>query len=98
QMRAELVEETPVQIGRRAVRFVGGLVAREEEVVMRRGQLAAMQAFEANPGVGDLAAFGADLLALGLGERREEVVEATVAGVAPVELDAAPGHRAGAPQ
>jgi len=98
QRFADALEERQVQVRRRTMRGVGRLVAAHEERPVRGADVAAVQPAQAHAGLGDLAPLGADLLALGLCQRRQKGLEVGVARVAPVELHAVPQRQPGAPQ
>ena len=70
------------------VRAVRPLIAAEEQAPVARLDRGARLADELDAGVGELLAFLADLLALVVRERREEVGEVAIAGIAPVKLNA----------
>jgi hypothetical protein len=69
---------------------VGAPVATMEEIPVAARRLAAGKPAESDAGSGDAPALLADLLALVVRELREERLEGRIAGVAPVELHAAP--------
>jgi len=90
----DALEERLVEVGRGMVRRVGGLVAAGEERPARRRDVAAVQPAHVHLFLRHAATLGADLLALGLRERRQERLEVVVAVVAPVELHAVAQHQA----
>ena len=81
-------EEGAAEVGRGAVLGVGAGVAGVEEGPVVGPDLCAAQDAEGDSGLRHLAPLLADLLALGVGEAGEEVVEAGIACVVPVELHA----------
>ena len=82
-------EELAREVGRRAVLAVGAPVARCEEVpVGARSPRGPVTRTSSTPASATRLPLLADLLALVVRERGEEVVEVAVAGVAPMELHA----------
>src|SRR5207302_8958990 len=84
----QLVEEFAREVRRRMVRAVGTLVATKEQAPISLLDCRAGLANERNACVRDLLSFLADLLALVVCERREEIGEIAVTVVAPVKLHA----------
>ena len=89
QRGTEAQEELEVEVRRRAMRGVGAAVAAVEELPVFSGDRLALEPAERNARVTHAAALLADVLAPLVRKAREEVVEACVALVLPVEL-----HRA----
>ena len=86
---AQLREEGGVEMRLAAVPRVGVGIASVEKGPVGVGAVAALDPAEAHPQAGELLPFLADLLALVVSERGEEIVEAGVALVEPVELESA---------
>src|SRR6476646_5052728 len=85
---ADPVEEIERQVRRRMMRAVGALVAFEEEGAIGSTDLFADPAHERDARIDKAAALLANLLALVMVERREEIGEIAIPGIAPVELHA----------
>ena len=86
--RSQSPEERAVEVGRRAVRVVGPAVAVGEEIPVGLARLAPGHAAQRDARLAHATALLADLLALVVGKLREEILEAAVARVSPVELHA----------
>ncbi len=93
--RADAPEEVQVQVGRGVVRLVGVAVAAVEQHPVGVPGIAPAHAAQADARLAHLAPLGADVLALLVLERGQEVLEAGVALVQPVELHPAAQHEAG---
>jgi len=92
---ADAAEEIQVQVGRRIMRGIGVAVAAVEQLPVRVRGIRAAHPAQRHARFRHLAPLGADVLALLLLERGEELVEACVARIEPVELHAAAQHEAG---
>ncbi len=88
-------KEIQVQVGRRTVFGIGMRIAAVEKAPVGLARLRAADVAEADAGLGHLAPLGTDVLALLLLQRRQEILEVAIAGIDPVELDAAAQHEAG---
>ena len=94
---AEQAEEGAGEIGHPPLAAAGRLVEGVEGVPVALLDLVSRERPDREAGVRDRLPFPANLLALARGEGREEVVEAAVALVEPVELDAGALQQPGVP-
>src|SRR5439155_13939439 len=81
-------EEFAVEVRRRMMLAIGAPIAFYKEIPVGLLRFRAAEAAQHDPRFGDAAPLLADLLALVVGERGEEILEVAIAGIAPVELHA----------
>src|SRR5207237_7854891 len=79
-------EEFAVEIRRRMMLAIGAPVALHEEIPVGLLRFRTAEATQHDSRFGDAASLLADLLALVVGERGEEILEVAIAGIAPVEM------------
>ncbi len=92
---ADRVEERFRQVGLAPALVGGGQIEVVERLPVAGPQLGPGERPQADAGLGDLAALAADLLALARGEGGQKVLEAGVAGILPVVLNAEPAEEPG---